>query len=33
MSKGNYKDGKKDGLWFNYWDNGQLKSKKPPRMV
>lgn len=26
--KGNYKDGKKDGLWEEYYKNGQLKSRK-----
>jgi len=25
--KGNYIDGKKDGLWEEYYDNGQLKAK------
>ena len=24
-SRGNYKDGKKDGLWEGFWDNGQLE--------
>ena len=26
--KGNYKDGKRDGLWEWYHDNGRLESKR-----
>ena len=25
--KGSYKNGKEDGSWISYWDNGQLRSK------
>jgi len=25
--QGSYKNGKKDGPWVSYWDNGQLDSK------
>jgi antitoxin component YwqK of YwqJK toxin-antitoxin module len=26
-SRGSFKDGKRDGPWVSYWDNGQLWSK------
>ena len=28
LSKEHYKDGKRDGEWINYYDNGEIESKK-----